>query len=1346
MRRFVLILALLLWPILAAQAATIEVGVLIDYDKESEARFWDDFAHSVNRRLQNVEVRFIPMDRPELDDAVSRRAVDLLITDPAHRALLARRAGLGSSLLAVTSFDRGQPVVSAAGAIIRIQGQASEADLLRRRGLRVVADDRASLAGYQAQMLRLKELMPAAAFAAMAITFTGDGHASALDALRRGDADLALVPAGALEALRATGAGVYDDFAVAFQLHRPGYPYAVSTPLYPARGLYATPDADEVGVKAVMSVLLATMGIEQQTAYRRAYGFSLPQSEDAVRRVAFDLREPPYDSEPPISLQAIWRDYQGFVIALASVFAAFVLAFAFSVWLSLKFVVQKRSAVAGQRQLARLLETLPDIVYFKDSAGRYQLFNKKFAEFFGLDAARIIDKRDSDLFDESTIRLIAASDGRTLSGDAEQSFEETISSPVDGQLRVFLTTKTTVRDGDGSPLGILGVSRDITAIRRIEVALNTRVREQQTLNRLLKLTENIDRPIAEALPDLATMILDLLGSRETTRIELSWGGRVASDGAEAALTSVFDHEFRIAGFGVGTLKIFVAEISPETAGLSFASLNATLIDGITSHLHGFFERIAQEDRRAKAEVRLRKSEAIFRSLMDNTPLPVLLSTNFRFVAANPAAVKLLGYSDQEAIVGKTPLDLSPKVLSDGRIAADVALAISAIPEGGRAYQFEWEHLRADGTSIPLEVTLTPIVIDEVQYLHTVWTDISDRRRVERELDEQRRKLDRLVLERTEELAKARQEAEAASAAKSSFLANMSHEMRTPLNAIMGFAHLIRGESRFSRDVNRAEKIVSASEHLLSLINDILDSSKIEAGMLKLERQPFSAHETLRAVVDVLKERAEEKGLRLSLETDRSLDDLWVYGDDLRFRQILFNIIGNAVKFTEHGYVSVSSSARPVDADTMAIETKVSDSGVGIPSGSFERLFSPFEQAETSTSRRFGGSGLGLSISRRLARMMGGDVEVRSTVGRGSDFTIRIMCRRASEFRRPTASAPQQRLAVPAGTRVLVAEDNELNRDLAGEVLRSMGVEVITAVNGREAVEKALALAPQLVLMDMQMPELDGLSATREILGDPRGKTIPIVAMTANAFDEDRRRCMEAGMVDFVTKPLAPDVLGATVAKWTGPAVSSTSVVVGASPLDGIDPEFATGDLVVFDRSRIALDFVDGDSFIRVAKVFLADNDKFLDEFIRRVAAEDWNWIAKALHAKKPGFMALGARECASVLVRLEDAIRRGDAHAAKPDLAEQFLSAERRFAQALATHIGADETFSGGLQDVGRVDTGKFKQLLTSGDIRVKDMLSEVAVALRSRFGDDGFRKISAAVNAFDFPEALRLIDSLEAR
>jgi signal transduction histidine kinase len=390
---------------------------------------------------------------------------------------------------------------------------------------------------------------------------------------------------------------------------------------------------------------------------------------------------------------------------------------------------------------------------------------------------------------------------------------------------------------------------------------------------------------------------------------------------------------------------------------------------------------------------------------------------------------------------------------------------------------------------------------------------------------------RRLLQAQEEMRAAKETAERASRLKSQFLANMSHEIRTPMNAIIGFSELGRDLAGESEVQEHFGHILQAADSLLGIINDILDFSKVEAGELQIECRPFTLRAVLAGVVDLVRPKAEQKGLALAVKLD---EDGAYLGDALRIRQVLLNLLGNAVKFTEHGRVALLVERAGVEGNQSMLRFTVEDSGIGIAAEELERLFQPFSQVDASTTRKYGGTGLGLAICRQLVALMGGEIAVESRLGVGSRFSFTVRVGLAG----PAAAAPPPAAdAGPAasfsGRRVLLVEDNPVNQLLARKILDKLGIVVDLAGNGEEALAALERQSYDLVLMDVQMPVMDGLEASRRIRADGRWPKLPIIATTANAMLDEVRDCLAAGMDDHLAKPMHKEDVLRVLGKWLG---------------------------------------------------------------------------------------------------------------------------------------------------------------------------------------------------------------------
>ena len=507
------------------------------------------------------------------------------------------------------------------------------------------------------------------------------------------------------------------------------------------------------------------------------------------------------------------------------------------------------------------------------------------------------------------------------------------------------------------------------------------------------------------------------------------------------------------------------------------------------------------------------SEALVHSYFESTLLGVAITSPDKgWLKVNRRLCEMLGYSEAE-LATMTWVDLTHP--EDVQKCLDFFDRVAT----GRLdrYSIEKRFVHASGNPmfVSIDVSCHRRPDNSVEYYTASIQDISERRRTEAVL------------------TAAKADADAANMAKSAFLANMSHEIRTPMNAVLGLTHLLQRSDPTPEQADRLAKIDSAANHLLAVINDVLDIAKIEAGKFVLDETEFRLSSVLDDVHSLISGQAQAKGL--SINVDLVNAPRWLSGDPTRLRQALFNFTANAVKFTERGSIALRAILLQASADDVVMRFEVQDTGIGIEPLKLGSLFRAFEQAYGSTSHGYGGTGLGLSITKHLAELMGGEAGAESEPGRGSTFWFTARLKRASGHAATGAvdagaSDEDALRLLHSGKRILVADDDPLNLEVASIVLGATGLVIECATDGDEAVAKAGAEEFDLILMDMQMPRLDGIAATREIRRSSKGN-MPIIAMTANAFEDDKRRCLDAGMNDFVSKPYDPELLFALLLRW-----------------------------------------------------------------------------------------------------------------------------------------------------------------------------------------------------------------------
>ena len=543
------------------------------------------------------------------------------------------------------------------------------------------------------------------------------------------------------------------------------------------------------------------------------------------------------------------------------------------------------------------------------------------------------------------------------------------------------------------------------------------------------------------------------------------------------------------------------------------------------------------DLRAEIEAQSAVREVTERNkiMIDVTPIGfVFFDDEFNVVDCNPAALSLFGVPDIQSFVGLF-FTLSPEYQKNGILSSDGYKTNMQKAFNDGRFIFEWDHLTASGEELPVEVTFVRVEYKRSYRIAGYFRDLREYRAMLAEM---------LLAE--QKLREAKELAEESTKIKSEFLANMSHEIRTPMNGILGLTSLAMKNEISDSQKAYLTKIDQSAKSLLRILNDILDFSKIEAGKLTIEKTEFSINSVLNEIRNILAFSISQKGIDLIIDISKELElDFNVVGDSLRLQQVILNLTGNAIKFTNEGSVSIGVSVKEKHENTADLIFSIKDTGIGMTKEQMGKIFGAFDQADSSTTRKYGGTGLGLAISKSLIELMGGTIWLESEMGVGTTFffTAELEIKEARSLTDKNGNGnaaadagnndgdafivPEELL----GSRILIAEDNEINQLIAIEYISGAGFNYDIANNGAEAVKMVGQNDYRLILMDIQMPEMDGLTATNIIRSNNKFDHIPIVAMTANAMQGDRDRSLGAGMDDHITKPFIPKIMLETICYW-----------------------------------------------------------------------------------------------------------------------------------------------------------------------------------------------------------------------
>jgi PAS domain S-box-containing protein len=622
----------------------------------------------------------------------------------------------------------------------------------------------------------------------------------------------------------------------------------------------------------------------------------------------------------------------------------------------------------------------------------------------------------------------------------------------------------------------------------------------------------------------------------------------------------------------------------------------------------------------------------FQTLFETNSDGIVILDQQGFTDCNPATLNMFHLSRVEDFLALRPEDLGVTTQSCGTPSCMLAQRqiLEAVEKGHTL--FEWIARRPDGSTFPAEIALHAMTLDGRTVIQAIMRDVSAQKEVEAALKDARD----AALEATE--------------MKSQFVANVSHEIRTPMNGILGMIRLLLGSPLNPRQTEYAQAISRSAESLMGIINDLLDFSKIEAGRLTLEEIDFDLPALLRDVLALYRPRADAKGLALRMEATGALPG-WVRGDPLRLRQVLLNLLDNAIKFTQAGEVVLAAEA----AAGEMIQFTVRDSGIGIPTAVREHIFQAFAQADGSVSRKFGGTGLGLAICRQLVVLMGGELTLESAPGQGSSFHFRLHLASGQQpYHHPSDQANDLPPQFP-GVRILVAEDNPVNQKLAAFMLEDYGVEVFLADNGKAAFDLLEHERVDLVLMDCQMPEWDGLTATRAIRAREREQhraRLPVLALSANVMPGFEESCRAAGMDAYLAKPLREEALIAALQRW----------LPGRGRIDAQaqhEPQSNTTTEAPFDLEKIRrLCRGDASKVEEMLSLFLGSSEDLLTQLAQALEDRDLPRAARQAHQIKGASSYLAATEATELATEVEATAKAGDLEAcltSQEDLEAAFI-------------------------------------------------------------------------------------------
>ncbi|BAO45709.1 PAS domain S-box protein [Thiolapillus brandeum] len=1171
----------------------------------------------LNANIEALNIRLKPINLHDVDDALASNELDFIITNPGHYIQLRERYNIKNPVATIVRQSEDNKVIHRSGGVIFALKQRKDVSQLEDiRGKWIAAAGTRHLSGYEAQAYELLQA---------GIQLPRDAHVmetgsfnTVLEAVHAGNVDVGFLPANVFHGFQAKG--LADDLKIINIKEHPGFPYEVSTRLYPQWPVVALPHVSQEQVNAIRSLLFTLSADHPVAINARIAGFSPAADYQPVEQILRALELPPYDQAPTITFGDIWRQHQ--ITSILSLIAI-------SIILLLMHLLAKRNRqLQSQRLLAEDSASHFEQILDATRAGTwkwnvktgYAIFNERWAEIVGYRLAEL-----SPISAETLVQLSHPEDLKKAQKLLQKHFRgETPDFEADFRMRhkqghwvwVHSRGRVTHWEADGSPMWMFGTHMDET--ERVVAARQLQANQAK----YQRLVDNVGEKFIiyshHGLEGEITYVSDgvtnVFGLQREDIVGTRWmdlANWLPQDVEKAkryialrmsgkADFLQFEMRFIHPAGGERTLRVSSRPVRDSQGTL-------VAIDGIA-------EDITEQKR---SQERAYQAATVFAHSQESI---IITNTNANILDCNPATGRLTGYSREE-LIGQ-----NPRIFASGTHTAGFYKHLWDTLGSGHIWQGTFRNLRKNGTPYWIETSISPIKDQNGKIIQYV--------AVSRDITRKKAQL--------EALRQAKREAQAANTAKSEFVANISHEIRTPMNAILGFTDLCLESNPSSLQRKYLGNVRDSARNMLSLINELLDFSKIEAGKLSMESIPFDLGKEMSSLLAMTRQLINTNQVKLQLDYQVDFEG-WLKGDPLRLKQVLTNLASNAVKFTNKGQITISVREISRNKDNIELEFMVCDTGIGMNVDKLDSIFRPFSQADSSTTRNFGGTGLGLTISSELINKMGGRIQVESEPGIGSSFYFRLCF--------PLIEGPladkTQRIARRRSftrlqnTRVLLVEDNQVNRELATEVLRRHGLIVDTAGNGQEALDKLSEQSYELILMDIQMPVMDGYEATKNIRSKLGLVRLPIIALTASSSSRVREKCIQAGMDDYLSKPIDIHELMEMIDRFINPMVNKIAATQAPIPFSKAAPEHQLPEIPGVDADQAMQRLsIEHDSYLQLLKKFARRHKNDIEEIISLLEQDGQDDARRMAHTLKGLAGTIGATELSSHMAKVEQAIKK----------------------------------------------------------------------------------------------------------